>query len=147
MSKKTDEIFKTLESLKSIQSEISEYNKTANIRELEDIEFNMGQELKKLKFLFESLYSYNGKSTSYAKRQASKENGKKGGRPPKEITEVKKRLSAIDNLIPELQHNIDLSDDPAELAKLENEIAALESEKSSIAMKLASYYDRDLSNK
>ena len=53
MSKKTEEIFKTLESLKSIQSEISEYNKTANIRELEDIEFNMGQELKKLKFLFE----------------------------------------------------------------------------------------------
>lgn len=147
MSKKTDEIFKTLESLKSIQSEISEYNKSANIRELEDIEFNMGQELKKLKFLFESLYSYNGKSTSYAKRQASKENGKKGGRPPKEITEGKKRLSTIDNLIPELQHNIDLSDDPAELAKLENEIAALESEKSSIAMKLASYYDRDLSNK
>ena len=83
MSKKTETIYKTIENLQLLQKNLAEYNKASDVRELNDIEFNMGQELKKLKFLIESLYSYNGRSTSYAKRQASKANGKKGGRPKK----------------------------------------------------------------
>lgn len=144
MSKKTESIFKTIEVLQSLQQSLAEYNKTAEARELADIEFNMGQELKKLKFLIESLYSYNGKSTSYAKRQASKENGKKGGRPPKEITESKKRLYELDESLPELQHQLDLTDDSELHYSIEKKIEELEKEKSTIALKLDAYYNRDL---
>ena len=146
MSKKTENIFKTIENLQKLQNDLAEFNKTADARELSDIEFNMGQDLKKLKLLIESLYSYNGKSTSYAKRQASKENGKKGGRPPKEITQGKKRLAELEELIPDQQHKLDFSDDSTEHLKIEKYIEELEREKSLLAVKLAAYYNRDLSN-
>lgn len=41
-------------------------------------------------------YDRIGKSSSERKRTASTENGRKGGRPPKAITELKKRLAQPD---------------------------------------------------
>lgn len=146
MSKKVENIYKTIENLQALQNSLAEYNKPAGIRELSDIEFNMGQELKKLKMLIESLYSNNGRSNSYAKKQASKENGKKGGRPPKEISQGKKRLAELEELIPKLQHQLDFSDDSAEHLKIGNYIEELQKEKSVLAIKIAKYYNRDLSN-
>ena len=139
MSKKTQNIFKSIDNLQQIQNSISNYNKTAHIRELEDIEFHMGQELKILKFLIESLYSNNGQSTSYAKKQASKENGKKGGRPPKEITDCRKRLAQLEEEIPALQHKIALTDEPAERGSMEKNIEEMQKEKAVITEKLSNW--------
>lgn len=146
MSKKVENIYKTIENLQALQNSLAEYNKPAGIRELSDIEFNMGQELKKLKMLIESLYSNNGRSNSYAKKQASKENGKKGGRPPKEISQGKKRLAELEELIPEQQHKLDFSDDSAEYSKIEKYIEGLQKEKSVLEDKISAFYHRDLSN-
>ena len=63
---------------------------------LGEIEFEMGQAIKSLRFWIGSLYMYNGKSTSKAKRTASQENGKKGGRPPKEITLARRRKAELE---------------------------------------------------
>lgn len=142
MSKKTEEIFKSIENLQELQNQIAEYNKTVMVRDLQDVEFHMSQELKKLKFLIESLYSYNGRSTSYAKRQASKENGKKGGRPPKEISTIKKRLAELEVLLPELKHQLDLTDDVAERKKIEINIEEFEKEKSTISAKIMDFISR-----
>lgn len=90
MSKKTQEIYQSINNLNNLQKELADYNKNLQDRKLEDMGFKMEQELKKLKFWIDSLYSFNGKSTSLAKKNASKENGKKGGRPPKAISEAKK---------------------------------------------------------
>ncbi len=49
------------------------------------------QELKNLSTWFDLIYKYNGKSKSNVKVAASRENGKKGGRPPKIITDLKKQ--------------------------------------------------------
>ena len=105
MSKKTEQIYKAISTLEDLQSQISIINQLAKSKNgseisesereeqnhhLENIEFEMGQAVKSLRFWIGSLYSYNGKSTSRAKVAASKENGKKGGRPPKKSRTSKK---------------------------------------------------------
>ena len=130
MSKRTKAIYECLENLDKLRKRIEFCHKNAEdflskinqqntdkpeklenskvfIHELNDIEFQFNQELKTLRFWFDSLYRYNGKSTSLSKKTASAKNGQKGGRPPKEISIMKKRISTLeDEIIPELNHKI-----------------------------------------
>lgn len=129
MSKKTDNVNKAIEKLTQLKNQLTEYNQTVQVRKLQDIEFEMDEQLKNLKFWFDSLYSYNGRSTSNAKKTSSRENGKKGGRPPKEVTLKKRRITELEDvLIPELQHQKKLAVDFEEEIRLEEEIKKLEKE-------------------
>ena len=72
------------------------------------------------------LYSYNGKSTSRAKVQASKENGKKGGRPPKEITNLKERKTELEeSVLPDLRREKSVTTDLELEEKLNLQISVL----------------------
>lgn len=122
MSKKTQEIYQTINNLNQLQKELADYNKNTEERFLQDLEFKMEQELKTLKFWIDSLYSYNGRSTSLAKKAASKENGKKGGRPPKAVSEARKRIRELEDEIPEIEHKISLTDSLEERESLEIEL-------------------------
>jgi len=144
MSKKTDNIYKSIENISQLSKRISDFNKillekgfaeqqakdpTINGRELENICFELNQEVKNLNFWFSSLYSYNGKSTSYAKKSASRENGKKGGRPPKEVSLLKKRIAELNEVvIPDLQHKIKFTNDAEEEASLREELRQVQKE-------------------
>lgn len=151
MSKKTENIYKSISRLEDLRQEISvvaklaaadsfdseESGKSERIRHLENVEFEMGQELKSLKFWIDSLYLYNGKSTSRAKQAASKENGKKGGRPPKEITEARRKIRELEeNEIPLLEHRKNLAVDLDEDDKLSAEIKSAEKEIASLREKI-----------
>ena len=131
MSKRTSAIYKSLENLEALKKRITELCDEGEINnmtetysnvfhELKDINFLFSQELKTLKFWFDSLYHYNGKSTSISKKTASAKNGLKGGRPPKEISLMKKKVISLENeIIPEIKHKIVMSDSNEELACLE----------------------------
>ena len=136
MSKKTEAIYSSLDRLDQLLSALKESNSLGSdgqepdLKKLDDLSFEMGIQLKELRFWIDSLYSYNGKSTSRAKKSASKENGKKGGRPPKEITLAKRRVLELENqVIPDLESKIRLavsSEDEdafsAQLKKAEEEL-------------------------
>ena len=134
MSKKTDNIYKSIETISQLSQKLDEFNKGLAVqgmqnRELEDICFGLNQEVKNLTFWFSSLYSYNGKSTSYAKKTASRENGKKGGRPPKEVTLRRRRIAELtETIIPDLQHKIKFTDDVDEEAQLKKELRRVKAE-------------------
>ncbi|MCR4821471.1 MAG: hypothetical protein K5873_01195 [Treponema sp.] len=136
MSKKTQQIYKALDALEDLQNQISIINQLAKsrgeegeeARHLENIEFQLGQNLKALRFWINSLYAYNGKSTSRAKQNASKENGKKGGRPPKEITRMRKRRLELNNLLEEARSEKNLTTDFEKEEKLTQEISEYEKE-------------------
>ena len=131
---KTENIYRAIENISQLSQKLDEYNKKLTEqgmqnRELEDICFGLNQEVKNLTFWFSSLYSYNGKSTSYAKKTASRENGKKGGRPPKEVTLRKRRIAELtETIIPDLQHKIKFTDDIDEEAKLKKELRRVKAE-------------------
>ena len=110
MSKKTDAIYRTISELELQSSRIFEISQESRNGELEGIGLEVGRKLKDLRFWIDSLYSYNGKSTSRAKIIASKENGKKGGRPPKIITDARRRIFSLENQeIPELESKVRIS--------------------------------------
>lgn len=152
MSKKTEQIYKAISSLEDLQNqiaiinqlekskkgtEISEAERIEKNHHLENIEFEMGQALKSLRFWIGSLYSYNGKSTSKAKVTASQENGKKGGRPPKEITDFKKRkIELEENVLPELRREKSVITELERESQLEKEISDYENELRLIEEKL-----------
>ena len=154
MSKKTDNIYKSIENISQLSKRISDFNKILlekgfaeqqaqdpeiNDRELENICFELNQEVKNLNFWFSSLYSYNGKSTSYAKKSASRENGKKGGRPPKEISLLKKRIAELTEVVvPDLQHKIKFTNDAEEEASLREELRQAQKELRQAKKKLPS---------
>ena len=139
MSRKTENIYQSLDKLRELEVGLSDLNKTINSRELDDLDFELSQEIKKLRFWIDSLYLYNGKSTSNAKKTASRENGKKGGRPPKQITQMKRRRSEIDALIPELEHKIKFAENLEEENKLKKQIEELKKENQEISAALEQY--------
>lgn len=110
MSKKTDAIYTAISRLEELNSRLPEISKDFSSDDIEGIAFEIGRELKNLRFWIDSLYSYNGKSTSRAKKIASKENGKKGGRPPKIITDARRRIFVLENQeIPEIESKVRIS--------------------------------------
>lgn len=134
MSRKTDNINQSIEKIQKYSEALNQL-KEGNVfqeevsKELYDISFGINQEIEKIKFLFNSLYIYNGKSTSNAKKAASRENGKKGGRPLKEVTLKKRRISELENeIIPKLQHDLKFTDDIDEEKELKNQLEKAELE-------------------
>ena len=141
MSKKTTQIHTSIKKLFEIQQKFvqiksalqtvgcqkiednSEFEK--NLHEMDELAFDMEQNLKNLKFWVNSLYEQNGKSTSAAKKTASKENGKKGGRPPKRITQAKLALAQIEIRISDIDHNLKMNDNIEEIEQLQKEKEAL----------------------
>ena len=121
MSKKTSAIYKCLDNLEELRKRmISCQNGENTSNELNDIDFHVQQELKTLRFWFDSLYKYNGRSTSLSKKNASIRNGMKGGRPPKEISITKKRIDLLKSeIIPDLDHKIVMADSNEELEELQ----------------------------
>lgn len=143
MSRKTENIYKAISRLEDLKDEISVVAKLARadmpeeslqpeascaerlerLRHLENIEFEMGQCLKSLRFLIGSLYACNGKSTSRAKKSASRQNGMKGGRPPKRVTQARREIKEIeDEILPELERRKILSGDFMEERRIAAEI-------------------------
>ena len=138
MSKKTQEIRSIFQELGSLQKRIENLKSQApeleekNSREIDEISFNLAQNLTKLEFWFNSLYSYNGKSKSVAKKLSSRQNGKKGGRPPKKITLLRQRKTELEEkILPSLEHEQKFTDSSLRLEQLPEEIknASLELQK------------------
>lgn len=110
MSKRTESISMAIDKLSNRNYRIAVIAEHYKIKELEEIHYEMRETLKNLKFWVDSLYRYNGLSTSKAKKIASSENGKKGGRPPKEITACRRSIAELeDDIIPSLEKEIRLS--------------------------------------
>ena len=141
MSKKTENIYGAISSLEQLQVKLETYNKTLAepSREREDIAFEQLQQIRNLKLWIDSLYRYNGKSTSNAKKKASQENGKKGGRPPKEITQLRRRSGEIDNEIISLEHDKIMAIDSESVRQIEQSIDCLAKEKEEILIKLSEW--------
>lgn len=138
MSKKTQEIRSIFQELGSLQKRIENLKSQApeleekNSREIDEISFNLAQNLTKLEFWFNSLYAYNGKSKSVAKKLSSRQNGKKGGRPPKKITLLRHRKTELEEkILPSLEHELKFTDSSLRLEQLPEEIknASLELKK------------------
>lgn len=138
MSKKTQEIRSIFQELGSLQKRIEILKSQApeleekNSREIDEISFNLAQNLTKLEFWFNSLYAYNGKSKSVAKKLSSRQNGKKGGRPPKKITLLRQRKTELEEkILPSLEHELKFTDSSLRLEQLPEEIknAGLELQK------------------
>ena len=138
MSKKTQEIRSIFQELGSLQKRIENLKSQApeleekNSREIDEISFNLAQNLTKLEFWFNSLYAYNGKSKSVAKKLSSQQNGKKGGRPPKKITLLRQRKTELEEkILPSLEHELKFTDSSLRLEQLPEEIknASLELQK------------------
>lgn len=138
MSKKTQEIRSIFQELGSLQKRIENLKSQApeleekNSREIDEISFNLVQNLTKLEFWFNSLYAYNGKSKSVAKKLSSRQNGKRGGRPPKKITLLRQRKTELEEkILPSLEHELKFTDSSLRLEQLPEEIknAGLELQK------------------
>ena len=138
MSKKTQEIRSIFQELGSLQKRIENLKSQApeleekNSREIDEISFNLAQNLTKLEFWFNSLYAYNGKSKSVAMKLSSRQNGKKGGRPPKKITLLRQRKTELEEkILPSLEHELKFTDSNLRLEQLPEEIknASLELQK------------------
>ena len=143
MSRKTDAIRKSLDELNSLQEELVSLAEEQRSRQLEDISFKLSMQLKSLSFWIDSLYAQNGQSRSRSKIEASRENGKKGGRPPKEITQAKLRIAELDEIIlPDLESRRRLADELFEQADLTVEERKAEDELASLKAKIAEWEAR-----
>lgn len=139
MSKKTDAIYKAISNLEELNEKFADINKSLDNRDLENIQYEQFQQLKELKFWVESLYSFNGKSTSNAKRNASKENGKKGGRPPKIISQMRIKAKELELVIQELEHHIRLSDENNEIRQYQSDLDTARNELNEVMKVLKNY--------
>jgi len=98
MSRKTSEIKKSIENMILLQKQLAENSKNQQdeiARKNQALLNELELELKNLNTWFDMIYKYNGKSKSNVKVAASRENGKKGGRPPKVITDLKKQIKEL----------------------------------------------------
>lgn len=147
MSKKTDAIYTAISRLEELNSRLPEISKDFSSDDIEGIAFEIGRELKNLRFWIDSLYSYNGKSTSRAKKIASKENGKKGGRPPKIITDARRRIFVLENQeIPEIESKVRISVSAEDEAAFQEKLAVLKAELESCKNTLDTWENRQPPN-
>ncbi len=156
MSNKTENIYRLLDRLEDLQNEISIINQLGRNQDtpdahtysqrkshLENIEFQLKQDLKSLRFWINSLYAYNGKSKSHAKQEASKENGKMGGRPPKEITQARRRIKELEEeWIPQAQEKQILILDSQEEEKLKKDLENYREEVSRLKEKVSDWLEK-----
>ena len=99
MSRKTEQIKKSIGRLEEIQSA---FESLAGEENLISLCQELKSEIENLKLWIGMLYKYNGTSRSNAKVAASRENGKKGGRPPKFVSELKKQKIELEALLSDL---------------------------------------------
>lgn len=135
MSRKTEEIKKSILRLEEIQQTLAASDGQApeNLNLIAD---RMKSELENLKLWIEMLYKYNGTSKSRAKVAASRENGKKGGRPPKFVTELKKQKAELELLLENL-HSQEIISSIEEGQKIDEERRAAEEKLSEVEEKLS----------
>lgn len=134
MSRKTEEIKKSISRLEEIQLRLSAgLNDSAELSLLSD---NLKSEIENLKLWVSMLYKYNGTSRSNAKVAASRENGKKGGRPPKFITELKKQKTELEMLLTDL-HNQEIVCPAEEGLRIDEERRIAEGKLSEVEKKLS----------
>lgn len=125
MSRKTDEIKKSIGRLEEIQQKLCENVSPEGEGTL--LCEQMKSEIQNLKLWISMLYKYNGTSKSNAKVAASRENGKKGGRPPKFVTDLKKQKNELEALLSDLHsQQISASIEEEEKLTLQAERANLE---------------------
>ena len=143
MSKKTQEIRSIMEELNALQGRLETLkNETEKIqdtatRDLDEIAFEMSQNLKKLEFWFNSLYAGNGRSKSPAKKISSRQNGKKGGRPPKKVTLLRQRKTELEEkILPALLHEQKFTDSLQRQSQLSEEIKTAREELQKINQEL-----------
>lgn len=140
MSRKTEAIHKSLDTLNELQESLASLSEDLRNRQLEDISFKMSMELKTLTFWIDSLYAQNGQSRSRSKTNASRENGKKGGRPPKEITQAKLRITELEEVvIPDLRSRLRLADELFEEADISIQEKKAEEELELMQAKIAEW--------
>ena len=95
---------------------------SSKVKELFDKADEIAEQVVSLKHYNKALYANRGKG-SFKKKISSKENGKLGGRPPKEISNQKKRIA-------ELENKSDLSDgEKEELEKLRENVSTWKNQK------------------
>lgn len=135
MSRKTEEIKKSILRLEEIQETLAASDGQApeNLNLIAD---RMKSELENLKLWIEMLYKYNGTSKSRAKVAASRENGKKGGRPPKFVTELKKQKAELELLLENL-HSQEIISSIEDSQKIDEERRATEGKLSEVEEKLS----------
>ena len=135
MSRKTEEIKKSILRLEDIQQSLAACDgKTPeNLNLIAD---RMKSELENLRLWIEMLYKYNGTSKSRAKIAASRENGKKGGRPPKFVTELKKQKAELELLLENL-HSQEIISSIEEGQKIDEERRVAEGKLSEVEEKLS----------
>lgn len=135
MSRKTEEIKKSILRLEEIQQTLaaSDGKTPENLNLIAD---RMKSELENLKLWIEMLYKYNGTSKSRAKVAASRENGKKGGRPPKFVTELKKQKAELELLLENL-HSQEIISSIEDGQKIDEERRAAEGKLSEVEEKLS----------
>lgn len=140
MSFKTEEIKKSLAELKILQEKLEKFAENNPSKEIDDIQFGIRTNLRNLETWIEMLYKYNGKSKSNRKVKASRENGKKGGRPPKNVSEWKKRIFELENtILPEIQDKISSSFSESETTNIAAEKTSYEIELVELKNKLEEY--------
>lgn len=140
MSLKTEEIKKSLAELKILQEKLEKFAENNPSKEIDDIQFGIRTNLRNLETWIEMLYKYNGKSKSNRKVKASRENGKKGGRPPKNVSEWKKRIFELENtILPEIQDKISSSFSESETTNIAAEKTSYEIELVELKNKLEEY--------
>lgn len=137
MSRKTEEIKKSISRLGELQKRLSTVVCSEASKEIALISEQMKSELENLRLWIDMLYKYNGTSKSRAKVAASRENGKKGGRPPKFVTDLKKQKYELELLLKNLH-------DEEVIASAEDNLR-IEEEKQ-LAMQKLSDVDKKLQN-
>lgn len=135
MSRKTEEIKKSILRLEEIQLTLAASDGQApeNLNLIAD---RMKSELENLRLWIGMLYKYNGTSKSRAKVAASRENGKKGGRPPKFVTELKKQKAELELLLENL-HSQEIISSIEEGQRIDEERRAAEGKLSEVEEKLS----------
>ena len=127
MSRKTEQIKMSISRLEEIQAEL--YQNAEGEKQILLCE-QMKSEIENLRLWISMLYKYNGTSKSNAKIAASRENGKKGGRPPKFVSELKKQKIELEALLSDLhqkQITADFDEEEKINAQAQNAKAELES--------------------